>query len=109
MGLFADWASTDRPGGFWTPADRISPLERENAPELRGGYLNLGLSHGIAGPLAVMSLVRTAGGCDRDLRPAISVLADRILAAVSDTEHGHDVPYHELPVPTGDRPLSRTA
>ncbi|SDR21655.1 lanthionine synthetase C family protein [Thermostaphylospora chromogena] len=101
MTRFTAWADEREPLGFWTPPERVGAFEREYTPQLRAGYLNLGVAHGIAGVLGAACLAHLSGRCDLDLRPLISSLAGRLCAAVRTTPWGADIPYHEGPQATG--------
>lgn len=113
---FVSWSDVSRPGtGFWTPGDKLNPVERQHAPELHGGYLNLGLSHGVAAPVAVLSLAHRNGLAPSGTREAVTRLVDTLVTRAEDTDWGPDVPYHALPSPsaprasTASRPPARTA
>ncbi|WP_433513457.1 lanthionine synthetase C family protein [Nonomuraea sp. CA-143628] len=97
MQRLTDWGCQPSPGGLWTPAHRVLDRDRDLHPELRGGYLNLGVAHGIAGPLSLACLVQLAGRVGLDLRPLITSLAERLCASVVLSEGGADIPYHVLP------------
>lgn len=92
MRRFTVWALQPVPGGFWTPPDRI----RDPYPEARSGYLNLGVAHGIAGPLALACLIKRAALLNFDLTPLITTLAERLNACILETSGGPDIPYHYL-------------
>ncbi|WP_078879182.1 lanthionine synthetase C family protein [Streptomyces sp. NRRL B-24720] len=80
-------ASATQLPGFWAagapsgPADNTSDLARN-------GHLNLGLSHGIAGPLALLSLAKEQGyGCERQSE-AVERLADLLTTWLQHDEYG---------------------
>ena len=60
--LLAQLAETvERSGGglaWWTPPDILPPLQRGMFPE---GYYNLGMSHGVAGAVALLALAHARG------------------------------------------------
>ncbi|MFI9625609.1 lanthionine synthetase C family protein [Streptomyces sp. NPDC052042] len=64
--------------GWWVPAGlQISVRDRETYPR---GDFNLGMAHGIAGPLAVLSTAYATGHGTPDLRDAIHRVADWLLS-----------------------------
>lgn len=110
MQRLTDWTCQPSPGGLWTPAHRVLGKDHGLHPELRSGYLNLGVAHGIAGPLSLACLVQLTGRADLDLRPLITSLAECLCASIVLSNEGLDVPYHVLPsgVHRPERP-TRTA
>lgn len=99
------------PNGFWTPSNQITEFERETSPRLRGGYLNLGYAHGIAGVLSVLGRASARGVDVARLDDAIVTLTKVLTDSLQDTEYGPDVPYHRLSAdqPATQPELSRTA
>ncbi|MEE1786419.1 lanthionine synthetase C family protein [Streptomyces sp. SP17BM10] len=63
--------------GWWVPAE-LQPTDRDRRTYPRGD-LNLGLAHGIAGPLAVLTAAHRAGHDDPALGTAIHRIADWLL------------------------------
>lgn len=98
--------------GWWVPADlHLSERDREMYP---GGDLNLGMAHGIAGPLAVLSSAYQAGQHVPGMRDAIHRIAGWLLGWTLHDEAG---PYWPARVSrddelAGERPgrlFTRTA
>jgi hypothetical protein len=103
------WSRRTTPEGFFTPASVVQPFELADRPELAQGYLDLGLAHGIPGPLALMGLTWAAGLREPGMERAAERLVRRIQQALHVTPYGPDVPYHRLPVLQQTSGLSRTA
>ncbi|MBS4103835.1 lanthionine synthetase C family protein [Tsukamurella paurometabola] len=80
-------------GGFWTPGAQVSEFEAGNLPGLWAGYLNLGFAHGIAGVVSVLGQALDRGMGGSRVRPAVTKLADLLLASAT-TAEPRDVPYH---------------
>lgn len=95
------------PAGFWTASHQLTEMEREHHPHLHDGYVNLGLAHGIAGPLMVLGHARAAGF---DVDPAaIEALRDMLGTHCESGEFGPDIGYHATPTPTPRTAPTRAA
>ncbi|MGW0515709.1 lanthionine synthetase C family protein [Crossiella sp. NPDC003009] len=88
--------------GWWTPRP---PTDAGDPAAFPHGHLNLGLAHGIAGPLALLALCTTAGVEAPGQQAAITSLATWLLAHAGQDEHGpfwrHHLTHAET---TGERP-----
>ncbi|WP_282173968.1 lanthionine synthetase C family protein [Cytobacillus firmus] len=66
--------------GFYSPPETI--IVEEDKEKFTKGYVNLGLSHGIAGPLSLLSLAKIKGmegeSIDEAIRSLFKILADHI-------------------------------
>ncbi|MFE0023638.1 lanthionine synthetase C family protein [Amycolatopsis sp. NPDC059021] len=62
---------------------------RESYPH---GYVNLGLAHGVAGPLAALSVAYEAGHGDERVRATIRATADYLRGASIEDDHGWNWP-----------------
>ena len=94
---------------WFTPRDKIFPRQREWFPN---GYMNCGMSHGIPGPLALLSLAESFGFIVPGSKDAIERIADWLTTHRSDDLYGVNWPTpsrcrgpSELPI-TG-RPASQ--
>lgn len=88
-------ACTPPPAGFWTTSHQLTSVEREHHPHLHDGYINLGLAHGIAGPLLVLGHARAAGF---DVDPgAIEAIRATLGNHCERGELGPDIGYHATP------------
>ncbi|MFJ9361447.1 lanthionine synthetase C family protein [Streptomyces mirabilis] len=83
----APHASADSLPGFWT-AGPPSPAFAEDTDLAQHGHLNLGLAHGIPGPLALLSLAHEQGYADSNHTDAIARLAELLITWVQYDEHG---------------------
>ena len=81
---------------FYTPPERITDFERQTHPQLHGGYVNLGLAHGIAGPLAALGVAHQRGVTVAGLEDAAATLHQQVVGALRGTAYGPDVSYHEF-------------
>lgn len=72
------------------------------------GYLDLGLAHGIPGPLALLSLAWGSGLREPGMEQAAALLVRRIQQTLRETPYGPDVPYRQLPILRQSPEPSRT-
>ncbi|MGH3625222.1 MAG: lanthionine synthetase C family protein [Sciscionella sp.] len=94
---FVSWSEQPAPGGFWTPPEQRTESERAHAPALAGGYYNLGLAHGVAGPLALLALAAERGHLAPGAHRAAAGIVGLLLAGTADTPFGPDVGCYLLP------------
>lgn len=74
--------------GFWAQGAPSARQNRKTSELTRHGHLNLGLAHGIPGPLALLALTKEQGhGSDRQ-SAAIERLADLLTRWIRHDEHG---------------------
>jgi len=106
---FVVWSQRIAPEGFFTPAWAVRSFELADRPELAQGYLDLGLAHGIPGPLALLGLAWGSGLREPGMEQATELLVRRIQQALRETPYGPDVPYRRLPILQQNSGLSRTA
>ncbi|MFE7661075.1 lanthionine synthetase C family protein [Streptomyces celluloflavus] len=99
------------PLGLWTPAGKITEVERNGSPQLHGGYLNLGFAHGISGVASLLGTAAARGLASPALSRAVSVLGALITDCLVDTGYGPDLPYFKLPPDRqrGQQGLARSA
>ncbi|BDG29942.1 hypothetical protein CSW25_00250 [Thermus scotoductus] len=105
---FIAWSQRTAPEGFFTPAHEVRPFEMADRPELAQGYLDLGLAHGIPGPLALLSLAWGSGLREPGMEQAAALLVRRIQQTLRETPYGPDVPYRQLPILRQSPEPSRT-
>jgi lantibiotic modifying enzyme len=91
LAKFLSWTNSE-PIGFFTRAEQLSVFEQDLAARYPQGVINLGLAHGIPGPLALMSLALLAGHQVEGLAEAIRRLARVVVAALHETPLGIDIP-----------------
>ncbi|MEU3756878.1 lanthionine synthetase C family protein [Streptomyces olivoreticuli] len=85
-GLVALSGERDGTPHCWTPAEHIDdPATRTLFPS---GVLNLGMAHGISGPLALLSTAASAGVTVPGQREAVERLAARLVSGRTDDEWG---------------------
>jgi len=79
-------AGGHRVPGWWVPAAlQITPRDRETYPR---GDFNLGMAHGMAGPLTVLSTAHRMGHGTPALREAVHRIADWLLSWTLDDDTG---------------------
>src|SRR5699024_5325079 len=66
--------------GFFTPPEKVSSREHTELPYLADGYINLGLAHGLPGPLALLSIAALQNVVRPKLQEAIRNLADWLVS-----------------------------
>ncbi|WP_019547642.1 lanthionine synthetase C family protein [Streptomyces sulphureus] len=89
--------------GWWVPAElQVSDRDRRTYPR---GDLNLGMAHGIAGPLSVLAASCTAGREVPGTRDAVRRIAEWLLGW---TLHDDAGPYWPARVPREDETASRS-
>ncbi|MCO5997871.1 lanthionine synthetase C family protein [Actinoallomurus rhizosphaericola] len=79
--------------GWWTAASKGTPLPAEGS----GDVFEVGVAHGVAGPLALLSLGLSRGHAVRGQADAIEAMAEWLVAQARRDAHG---PY--WPARTGD-------
>lgn len=85
----------------FTSHNQVSPKERRDSPFLASGYINLGLAHGVPGPLALLSIAALQGINRANLYSAISKLASWITSQRVEDAFGINWPTYSFP--KGDR------
>ncbi|MFI6743026.1 lanthionine synthetase C family protein [Nonomuraea sp. NPDC050451] len=84
----------------WHVPPRLTPSQ-DRVKEYPHGYVDLGLSHGLAGPLAALSLAWTRGHRRPGLRPAMEHVAAFLLEMSDHDEHGRRWPRWLALTPSG--------
>lgn len=106
---FVRWSLLGAPQGFYVPPSHAAPSD--DASSGPSGYFDIGLAHGLPGPLALISLAHAAGLEVPGLAEAATALVRGIQAAIDETIWGPDVRprLHVLDTPPPRKGLSRTA
>lgn len=92
--------------GLATEPDLITDVQREHHPALHGGYVDLGLAHGVAGVLAALGEARRLGLPVGE--EGIDTLRGLLAASLVDHGHGLVTTYHHVPRSTAHE-AARTA
>ena len=74
--------------GFYTPPQLVSEYERENFPNLRSGYINFGLAHGVPGPVTFMAKALEENLNVNELKGGLSILANELAEASYEDSYG---------------------
>lgn len=94
-------------GGLATGPHQVTRVERAHFPHLRGGYINLGQAHGIAGVLALLGRAEAAG--HPGLTEGIDALRAVLVDSLRDTPVGRDTRYYLTPGRGEQEGLTRSA
>lgn len=95
--------------GFVTSPCLVPDWEKSLTPDKRTVYIDMGLAHGIAGPLALLSLAIIEGFGTSKLREAVTNLSAWILTQVSPSAEGPNIPSFLHPDVAETRQASRAA
>ncbi|MFF5978042.1 lanthionine synthetase C family protein [Streptomyces olindensis] len=87
MTALRPYRNNSRVPGFWSSTPPISQFAPPNQ-DWSAGHLNLGLAHGVAGPLALMALAAIEGCEVEGQRAAIEELAELLLSQLAKDEYG---------------------
>lgn len=107
INALAELALVDRPGGLWTPADKLNESERAQTVDPPPSQLNCGFAHGIAGVLNVLGQACDRGWGSTLVAEATEQLA-HVLVAASDCNGTLDVPDALLPDASASPPRTRS-
>ncbi|MEV4476555.1 lanthionine synthetase C family protein [Nonomuraea sp. NPDC049504] len=95
------WMCDPREGrARWQVPPRLMP-GRDRAEEFPHGYVDLGLAHGLAGPLAALSLAWARGHRRPGLRPAVEHVAAFLLETSDHDAYGRRWPRWLALTPSG--------
>lgn len=95
--------------GFVTSPSLVPEWEKSLAPDKRTAYIDMGLAHGVAGPLALLALAVAEGFGTPKLREAAANLSDWILVQLFTSEEGPNLPSFLHPQAPETRQASRAA
>ncbi|GHC36832.1 lanthionine synthetase C family protein [Streptomyces cinnamoneus] len=94
---FCRLATVPPPHGLWTPAGKITEIERNKSPHLHDGYLNLGYAHGVSGVVSLLGTAAAHGAASPRVADAVHALGELITNCLVETDYGLDLPYFKLP------------
>ncbi len=103
------WSMGAPPKGYFTPRELVDDSLCRLNPEYCDGYIDIGLAHGIAGPLTILSLAWQNGVRVGAQLEAVEALVETVMKALNSTEWGLSVSYRLSPNKVGGSGLSRTA